>query len=83
MHPHSLSNRTGLLLLCEVAAKPFMEQLSANYNADQDCKREGKLYDHILPVSPGCLEPLTIFSLVLLRVSVDTKPKSGKTLAKR
>lgn len=47
-HPHpcsnrynSLSNNTGLLLLCEVAAKPFYEQHEANYNADADCKAAG------------------------------------------
>ncbi|KAI0770930.1 poly polymerase catalytic domain-containing protein [Trametes elegans] len=36
-----LSDNTGLLLLCEVAAKPFYEQYQANYNADQDCKNAG------------------------------------------
>ncbi|KAI8983179.1 PARP-domain-containing protein [Trametes punicea] len=36
-----LSDSTGLLLLCEVAAKPFLEQYEANYNADQDCKKAG------------------------------------------
>ncbi|KAI1785714.1 PARP-domain-containing protein [Ganoderma leucocontextum] len=36
-----LSDDTGLLLLCEVAAKPFFEQHDANYNADQDCKKAG------------------------------------------
>ncbi|KAI0353197.1 PARP-domain-containing protein [Trametes cingulata] len=36
-----LSDNTGLLLLCEVAAKPFYEQHQANYNADQDCKKAG------------------------------------------
>ncbi|KAJ8495164.1 hypothetical protein ONZ51_g1849 [Trametes cubensis] len=36
-----LSDNTGLLLLCEVAAKPFLEQYQANYNADQDCKNAG------------------------------------------
>ena len=39
--PISLSDNTGLLLLCEVAAKPFFEQYQANYNADQDCKNAG------------------------------------------
>ena len=38
----SLSNDTGLLLLCEVAAKPFYEQNNANYNADADCKANVK-----------------------------------------
>ncbi|KAI0694469.1 poly polymerase catalytic domain-containing protein [Cerioporus squamosus] len=36
-----LSDNTGLLLLCEVLAKPFYEQYQANYNADQDCKKAG------------------------------------------
>ncbi|KAL4247742.1 Poly [ADP-ribose] polymerase [Abortiporus biennis] len=33
-----LSDNTGLLLLCEVAAKPFLEQKDANYYADETCK---------------------------------------------
>ncbi len=46
LHPHSdrydsLSNNTGLLLLCEVAAKPIYEHHDANYNADADCKASG------------------------------------------
>ncbi|EIM92706.1 PARP-domain-containing protein [Stereum hirsutum FP-91666 SS1] len=41
-HTH-LSDGTGLLLLCEVAAKPFFEQENANYNADKDCKANNKL----------------------------------------
>ncbi|KAI0321004.1 PARP-domain-containing protein [Amylostereum chailletii] len=41
-----LSNNTGLLLLCEVAARPTFEQYSANYQADQDCKRAGKMTTH-------------------------------------
>ncbi|TBU22092.1 PARP-domain-containing protein [Dichomitus squalens] len=36
-----LSDNIGILLLCEVAAKPFYEQHNANYNADQDCKAAG------------------------------------------
>ncbi|CAL1697247.1 unnamed protein product [Somion occarium] len=32
-----LSDNTGLLLLCEVAVKPFYEEKNANYNADKDC----------------------------------------------
>lgn len=40
----SLSDNTGLLLLCEVAAKPFFEQHHANYNADADCKAAKKMY---------------------------------------
>ncbi|KAI0933069.1 hypothetical protein AcW1_000001 [Taiwanofungus camphoratus] len=39
----SLSDNTGVLLLCEVAAKPFFEQHQANYNGDADCKEAGKL----------------------------------------
>ncbi|KAI0935474.1 hypothetical protein AcV5_003891 [Taiwanofungus camphoratus] len=38
-----LSDNTGVLLLCEVAAKPFFEQHQANYNGDADCKEAGKL----------------------------------------
>ncbi|KAJ3481381.1 hypothetical protein NLI96_g7694 [Meripilus lineatus] len=33
-----LSDNTGLLLLCEIAAKPFFEQKDANYHADRACK---------------------------------------------
>ena len=33
-----MSDGTGLLLLCEVAAKPFFEQHNANYNADRDSR---------------------------------------------
>ena len=40
----SLSDNTGILLLCEVAAKPFLEQHDANYNADEDCKKAGAKY---------------------------------------
>ncbi|KAJ3533877.1 hypothetical protein NM688_g7220 [Phlebia brevispora] len=36
-----LSHNTGLLLLCEVAAKPFFEQIGANYDADRACKAAG------------------------------------------
>lgn len=39
----SLSDSVGLLLLCEVAAKPFHEETNANYNADQTCKDNKKL----------------------------------------
>ncbi|KJA17358.1 hypothetical protein HYPSUDRAFT_46567 [Hypholoma sublateritium FD-334 SS-4] len=38
-----LSNGTGLLLLCEVAAKPFHELTSASYNADVECAKNQKL----------------------------------------
>ncbi|EGN92675.1 hypothetical protein SERLA73DRAFT_190681 [Serpula lacrymans var. lacrymans S7.3] len=38
-----LSESVGLLLLCEVAAKPVFEQLQSNYNADRDCKANNKL----------------------------------------
>ena len=48
----SLSDDCGLLLLCEVAAKPFYEQHQANYNADQDCKK----------AKAKCVESLTIVS---------------------
>ncbi|KAI0820615.1 poly polymerase catalytic domain-containing protein [Trametes gibbosa] len=36
-----LSGNTGLLLLCEVAAKPFFEQHQANYDADAESKKAG------------------------------------------
>ncbi|KAG0699742.1 poly polymerase catalytic domain-containing protein [Suillus ampliporus] len=39
----SLSNQIGVLLLCEVAVKPFLEMNNANYNADEDCKKSKKL----------------------------------------
>lgn len=38
-----LSNNTGLLLLCEVAAKPFYEQISAQYDADMHCRSNQKM----------------------------------------
>lgn len=34
----SLSENTALLLLCEVAAKPFFEQIHENCNADIECR---------------------------------------------
>ncbi|KAJ7343833.1 PARP-domain-containing protein [Mycena albidolilacea] len=36
------SNDTGLLLLCEVAARPFFEQAYGNYNADVESFKAGK-----------------------------------------
>ncbi|THH00346.1 hypothetical protein EW026_g2179 [Hermanssonia centrifuga] len=36
-----LSENTGLLLLCEVAAQPFYERKNAEYNADVGCKAAG------------------------------------------
>jgi hypothetical protein len=39
---HSLSGSVGLLLLCEVAAKPFHEESYANYSADQTCRANKK-----------------------------------------
>ncbi|KAJ7596840.1 poly polymerase catalytic domain-containing protein [Mycena floridula] len=38
----SMSNNMGVLLLCEVAAKPFHELTDADYHADQGCKAAGK-----------------------------------------
>lgn len=38
-----LSNQIGVLLLCEVAVKPFLEMTHGNYNADDDCKKSKKL----------------------------------------
>ena len=40
-HSH-LSDGTGLMLLCEVAAKPFHELVHSDYNADASCKNAGK-----------------------------------------
>ncbi|KAF7306447.1 Poly [ADP-ribose] polymerase [Mycena indigotica] len=37
-----LSNGTGVMLLCEIAAKPFHELVSADYHADQGCKKNKK-----------------------------------------
>ncbi|KAG1865517.1 poly polymerase catalytic domain-containing protein [Suillus subalutaceus] len=39
----SLSNQIGVLLLCEVAVKPFLEMNDANYTANEDCKKSKKL----------------------------------------
>ncbi|KAG8814974.1 hypothetical protein FRC17_000908 [Serendipita sp. 399] len=41
-HSYS-SNDVGILLLCEVAAKPFFEQVHANYHAHTACGQAGKL----------------------------------------
>ncbi|KAH7930598.1 PARP-domain-containing protein [Leucogyrophana mollusca] len=38
-----LSDNIGVLLLCEVAAKPYFEQTDANYDADRQCKANKKL----------------------------------------
>ncbi|KAF7297838.1 Poly [ADP-ribose] polymerase [Mycena kentingensis (nom. inval.)] len=38
-----LSHGTGIMLLCEVAAKPYHELVSADYHADQGCKKNKKL----------------------------------------
>lgn len=37
-----LSDGIGLMLLCEVAAKPFHELINSDYNADKSCKAAGK-----------------------------------------
>lgn len=34
----SLSDNKALLLLCEVVAKPFFEQIYENSNADTECR---------------------------------------------
>lgn len=39
----SLSNGTGILLLCEAAVKPFNELENALYDADQECKKHNTL----------------------------------------
>lgn len=38
-----LSNQIGVLLLCEVAVKPFLERTGGSYNADIECKKSNKL----------------------------------------
>ncbi|KAG1769586.1 poly polymerase catalytic domain-containing protein [Suillus occidentalis] len=38
-----LSNQIGVLLLCEVAVKPFLERTGGYYNADIECKKNNKL----------------------------------------
>ena len=37
-----------MLLLCEVAVKPWLELTNARYDADKDVKRANKLYDRPL-----------------------------------
>ncbi|KAJ6610782.1 poly polymerase catalytic domain-containing protein [Mycena sp. CBHHK59/15] len=37
-----LSENNGLLLLCEVAARPFYEQSNSNYGADIECRAANK-----------------------------------------
>ncbi|KAJ3973280.1 PARP-domain-containing protein [Lentinula raphanica] len=37
-----LSGGIGVLLLCEVAAQPFYERHDAEYDADKNCKKQGK-----------------------------------------
>lgn len=39
----SLSNQIGVLLLCEVAVKPYLELTHAKYDADAACKSSDKL----------------------------------------
>ncbi|KIK99939.1 hypothetical protein PAXRUDRAFT_131012 [Paxillus rubicundulus Ve08.2h10] len=38
-----LSNSIGVLLLCEVAARPYLELKAACYDADVECKKNNKL----------------------------------------
>ncbi|KAL0576388.1 hypothetical protein V5O48_005609 [Marasmius crinis-equi] len=38
----SYSNNIGVLMLCEVAVKPFYERHDAEYNANESCKKAGK-----------------------------------------
>ncbi|OCH88821.1 PARP-domain-containing protein [Obba rivulosa] len=49
-----LSDKVGLLLLCEVAAKPFYERHDAEYDADVSCKAAGKRATKGL----GCVQPV-------------------------
>ena len=39
-----MSDNIGLLLLCEVAAKPCYELNDASYNAAAECKNDGKMW---------------------------------------
>ncbi|KAL1703319.1 PARP-1-like protein [Schizophyllum commune] len=39
----SLSGNTGLLLLCEVVAQPYHEAYEFDFQADQTCKKNGKV----------------------------------------
>lgn len=41
--PSSLSGNIGVLLLCEVAVKPWLELTDAHYDADKDAKKAKKL----------------------------------------
>lgn len=59
--PISLSDNTGILLLCEIAAKPFFEQKDANYNADQDCRAASAMQ-----VYPPHFQPFRQFILTYL-----------------
>ncbi|KIK47946.1 hypothetical protein CY34DRAFT_149122 [Suillus luteus UH-Slu-Lm8-n1] len=38
-----LSNQIGVLLLCEVAVKPFLERTGGYYDSDIECKKHNKL----------------------------------------
>lgn len=74
---YSLSGSTGLLLLCEIAAKPFHEETYANYNADQTCKANKKLY--MFPTSSGCHSCLTsCHTIGVQKASEGLHPSSGK-----
>jgi len=61
--PSSLSGNVGVLLLCEVAVKPWLELTDAHYNADEYVKKAKKLYDHsllsitITSTHRPCVEP--------------------------
>ena len=49
-----LSDGVGVLLLCEVAAKPLYELKSANYNAGDECKAASKLWEYLCCLTWGC-----------------------------
>jgi hypothetical protein len=40
----SISNQTAVMLLCEVAVRPFHELCNADYRADQGCASNGKRF---------------------------------------
>lgn len=39
-----MSHNQGVLLLCEIAAQPFLELNGSDYHADAACKNAGKMY---------------------------------------
>lgn len=60
----SLSGNIGVLLLCEVAVKPWLDLTDSRHDAGEHVKKAKKLYDHSLPFVPftsthrPCVGPL-------------------------